>query len=245
MTAKDAEDAVVERLARVRESIDRAATRAGRRPEQVVLVGVAKRHPAELVAAAVRAGLRNVGENYYQEARDKIPKVQGILEACGVPCPRWHFVGRLQRNKARSVVGRFDVVQAVDRESLGQELNRRAAQDDRSLEVLLEVNLSGEAGKGGASPEALRSLLAASAGWSHLTVSGLMTLPRASDDPESARPVFARLRRLSESLRSEAGGQDLRELSMGMSADFEIAIEEGATIVRIGTAIFGPRSEKE
>ena len=237
-----AEDAVAARLAVVRASIDRAATRAGRRPEQVVLVGVAKRHPAELVAAAVRAGLRDIGENYFQEARDKIPKVQGFLEVVGVPCPRWHFVGRLQRNKARSVAGRFDVVQAVDRESLGRELDRRAAQAGRKLEVLLEVNLSGETGKGGASPNALPELLAASTAWSHLTISGLMTLPAASHDPETARPVFAQLRRLSESLRSAAGGRGLRELSMGMSADFEIAIEEGATIVRIGTAIFGPRS---
>ncbi len=108
---------------------------------------------------------------------------------------------------------------------------------------MLEVNLSGETGKGGVSPNALPELLAASTAWSHLTISGLMTLPAVSDDPETARPVFAQLRRLSESLRSAAGGRGLRELSMGMSADFEIAIEEGATIVRIGTAIFGPRSD--
>jgi pyridoxal phosphate enzyme (YggS family) len=236
-----AEAAVAERLVRVRERLEAAARRAGRRPEDVVLVGVSKRQAAARVAAAVRAGLRDVGENYFQEAREKIPEVRASLEASGTPLPRWHFVGRLQRNKAGPVAATFDVVQTVDRAELGAALDRRAGAADRRLRVLLEVNLSGEATKGGVAPDALPELVAAGAGWASLDVVGLMTMPAPTRDPEGSRPAFARLRSLAESLRDAPGGAGLRELSMGMSADFEIAIEEGATLVRVGTAIFGPR----
>ncbi len=235
---------VEERLAAVRERIERAAARAGRGGEPISLVGVSKGQAAEAVTRAVRAGLSNVGENYVQEACVKIPKVQAALEGFGSPAPRWHFVGRLQRNKARDVVGRFDVVETVDRESLGAELERRAAWGDRRLQVLLQVNLSDEPQKGGVAPEQLESLLAASADWSHLEVVGLMTVPAAESDPEQCRPAFARLRDLRDALREAPGGAGLRELSMGMTADFEVAIEEGATIVRVGTAIFGPRPDR-
>jgi pyridoxal phosphate enzyme (YggS family) len=234
-------DALGERLAAVRERIARAAVRAGRDPAQVALVGVSKRKPVELVVAAVRAGLGAVGENYVQEAVPKIEAVRAQLEAEGTPLPRWHFIGRLQRNKARHAASAFDVVETLDGEALGAELERRAARAGRTLEVLLQVNLCGEAQKGGARPEALPALLELSRGWPHLRVSGLMTIPAASRDPETSRPVFAKLRELAESLRRAPGGAELRELSMGMSADFEIAIEEGATLVRVGTAIFGPR----
>jgi hypothetical protein len=139
----------------------------------------------------------------------------------------------------------FDVVETVDRESLGAELDRRAQRAGRSLEVLLQVNLSGEPQKGGVDPQALPDLLLASQQWSNLRVVGLMTIPAPADDPEASRPTFARLRKLAEALRTAPGGEHLRELSMGMSADFEVAIEEGATIVRIGTEIFGSRSESE
>jgi pyridoxal phosphate enzyme (YggS family) len=236
-----AEAAVAERLAAVRERIAAAAARAGRRAQDVVLVGVAKRHSAALVTAAVRAGLRDVGENYFQEARVKIPEVRASLEGFGGAPPRWHFVGRLQRNKARHVATTFDVVQTLDRDGLGAALDRCAGEAGRKLAVLLEVNLSGEPTKGGVAPDALPDLLAASAAWTNLDVAGLMTMPAPSEDPEAARPVFARLRHLAESLRDAPGGADLRELSMGMSADFETAIEEAATLVRVGTAIFGPR----
>jgi pyridoxal phosphate enzyme (YggS family) len=235
------EEAIAARLATVRERVRRAALRAGLQPERVVLVGVAKRKPPQFVAAAVRAGLRDVGENYLQEARDKIQKVKVELEGSGVPEPRWHFVGQLQRNKAREVAKSFDVVETVDRESLGTELDRRAQRAGRTLDVLLQVNLSGEAQKGGVDPQALPDLLVASQAWSNLKVVGLMTVPAAADDPEASRPAFARLRQLADALRTAPGGEHLRELSMGMSADFEVAIEEGATIVRIGTQIFGPR----
>jgi hypothetical protein len=233
-----------ERLATVRRRIEGAAARAGRGGEPITLVGVSKGQAAEAVIRAARAGLSSVGENYLQEACVKIPKVEAALEGSGSPVPRWHFVGRLQRNKARDVVDRFDVVETVDRQSLGAELERRAARANRRLQLLLQVNLSDEPQKGGVAPAQLESLLAASAEWSHLEVVGLMTVPAAESDPERSRPTFARLRDLRDALRGAAGGGGLRELSMGMTADFEVAIEEGATIVRVGTAIFGPRAER-
>lgn len=231
--------ALAARLGAVRERMGAAAERAGRRPEEVALVGVAKRKPPALVAEAVRAGLDRIGENYLQEAEAKIPRVEALLE--GFPGPRWHFVGRLQRNKAGRVARLFGVVESVDREGLGRALARGAAAQGRELEVLLQVNLSGEARKGGVEPDALPALLESSQAWPGLRVTGLMTVPEASGDPEAVRPRFSRLRELRDSLRTAPGGAGLRELSMGMSADFEAAIEEGATIVRIGTAIFGPR----
>jgi hypothetical protein len=232
---------LAQRLARVRDRIGDAARRAGRSEGEITLVGVAKRQPAELVAGALRAGLACVAESYLQEARAKIPRVRALLEASGAPKPRWHFVGRLQRNKAREAVQLFDVVQSVDREELALELERRAAECERPLDVLLQVNVSHEPQKGGVAPEALPKLLAASARWSHLRVVGLMAIPSAESDPEASRPAFARLRELRDHLRGSPGGDGLRELSMGMSADFEVAIEEGATWVRVGTALFGAR----
>jgi pyridoxal phosphate enzyme (YggS family) len=226
------------RLASVRERIADAAARVGRKPEAITLVGVAKRKSAELIVAAVRAGLRDLAENYVQEAAAKIPAVNAELSAAGLAAPRWHFVGQLQRNKAREVVRLFDAVASVDRERLGTELERRAVQEDRQLDAL-----SGEPQKGGVEPAALPELLEASTRWSRLRVAGLMTVPAVEADPEDSRPDFARLRALRDELRGGPGGEHLSELSMGMTGDFEIAIEEGATIVRIGTAIFGPRSE--
>lgn len=236
------EGEIAQRVAAVRERICAAAGRAGRRPDEVTLVAVAKRVAPERVLAAARAGVGHVAENYVQEALDKIPKVQAALEGYGgTPPPRWHFVGQLQRNKARRVVERFDVVETVDRESLGTELEQRAARAGRSLDVLLQVNLSREPQKGGVAPESLPQLLAASAHWAHLRTVGLMTIPAWSVDPEASRPVFAQLRALRDCLQRAPGAARLRELSMGMSGDYEVAIEEGATIVRVGTAIFGPR----
>jgi hypothetical protein len=234
---------IASRLSTVCERVAAAAKHAGRKPEEISLVGIAKRKSAELIAAAVRAGLRDVGENYVQEAAAKIPLVNAELDRVGHEKPRWHFVGQLQRNKAKDVVRLFDTVGSVDRESLGAELERRAAQQERRLELLLQVNLSDEPQKGGVDPSDLRALLDASAAWSQLRVVGLMTIPAATGDPESSRSAFARLRELREKLQGEPGAEHLSELSMGMTGDFEVAIEEGATIVRVGTAIFGPRSE--
>jgi pyridoxal phosphate enzyme (YggS family) len=236
-----AEREIAAALAAVYERIARAAERAGRSPETIALVGVSKRKSAEQVAAAVRAGLRHVGENYVQEAAAKLPEIRALLAASGHAPPRWHFIGRLQRNKAAAVARDFDCIETVDRERLGHELDRRADQRAAPLEVLLQVNLSGEAGKGGVAPAELPALLAASRHWPRLRAIGLMAIPAPEEDPEASRPAFAELRRLRDSLRGEPGGEGLTQLSMGMSLDFEVAIEEGATIVRVGTAIFGAR----
>ena len=228
-----------QRLAALRERIDAAAKRAGRSPESVTLLGVAKRIASESVAEAVKAGLGDVAENYVQEATGRREELIQMLESARNPPPRWHFIGQLQRNKARVVAAHFDLVHTVDREPLGAALDRHAGAADRRLDVLVQVNISGEAQKGGVAPEDTAALLTASRAWSHLRVAGLMTIP-APGDPEAVRPAFAALRQLRDELRGEH--PDLRELSMGMSADFEVAIEEGATIIRVGTALFGPRS---
>lgn len=231
-------EAIADRLAEVRQRIAAAAQRAGRSVEDIELVGVAKRFPADDVVAAVRAGLTSVGENYVQEAQTKLADVHAALEAEGRAAPRFHFVGQLQRNKASHAARLFDVVQTVDRASLGDALDKRAGAAGRRLRVLLQVDVSGEAQKGGVDPAALPALLEAGSRWQNLEVAGLMAIPAAAPDPRAA---FARLRSLREALREAPGGETLRELSMGMSGDYEQAIEEGATIVRVGTAIFGPR----
>ena len=233
--------AAAARLAAVRERIANAAARAGRPAETIRLVGVSKRQPLVKIVAAVRAGLDCIGENYVQEALAKLPELQAELERYGAKTPRCRYIGLLQRNKAAAAVDHFDAIESLDRESLGNALERRAAAAGHPLEVMLQVDVSGEAGKGGCAPDALPSLLAASQHWPHLRVTGLMAIPAPADDPERMRPAFARLRELRDTLHSAAGGESLVELSMGMSSDFEIAIEEGATSVRIGTALFGPR----
>ena len=229
---------VADRLASVRARIEAAAARSGRSPEEITLVGVSKRIPVADVVKAVRAGLHSIAENYVQEATVKLPELRAALGAAGLEAPRTHFIGQLQRNKARHVVQHFDVVETVDRAKLGEELDRRAAAAGRRLRVLLQVNVSGEAQKGGVSPREAPALLEQAAAWRHLQVAGLMTIPAAAADPRTA---FARLRELREELRGASGGERLAELSMGMSGDFEVAIEEGATSIRVGTAIFGPR----
>ena len=231
------------RIQAVREGIERAARHAGREPDKVTLLAVAKRKTATELVAGVRAGLSEIAENYVQEALSKMPEVRQQLGTAA--SPRWHFVGRLQRNKARQVVEHFDVLHTLDRASLGDALERRAAESGRRLDVLLQADLCGEPQKGGAAPETLPELLEASLHWSHLQVRGLMTLPAAAPNPEDSRPVFARLRALRDELRALPGGASLDELSMGMSADFEVAIQEGATIIRVGSAIFGPRDQPD
>lgn len=229
---------IAERLASVRSRIDAAARRAGRDPREVTLVGVSKRMPAESIAEAARAGLSCVGENYVQEAREKRAALADCPEAQGLS---WHLIGHLQRNKARDAVALFDVVETIDREEIARELDRRAAAAGRVLEALIQVNVSGEPQKAGARPEELGALVAACAGLPHLQVTGLMTVPEAAASADDARGAFARLRTLRDALRKAPGGSGLAHLSMGMSADFEVAIEEGATLVRVGTALFGPR----
>jgi hypothetical protein len=231
---------VAARLAAVRERVAAAARRAGRAPDSVTIVGVAKGQPAARVVAAVAASLRDVGESFAQEAKAKLPLVRAELERRGVGPPRFHFVGRLQTNKARLAAELFGCVHSLDRPELARELARRAEAAGRRLRALVQANLSGEPQKGGVAPERLGELLALCRGLPALEVVGLMTVPEAEDDPERARARFAELRALRDTHAREAPG--LRELSMGMSADYEVAIEEGATMVRIGTALFGART---
>ncbi len=235
------ETTLAARIAAVRTRIDAAAAAVGRDPKDVTLVGVSKKKPANEVAAAVRAGLTHLGENYVQEARAKLGVVGQLLADPPGPTPRWHFIGQLQRNKARDVVRDFDVIETVDRASLGAELETRAAAAGRTLDVLIQVNVSGEAQKGGVDPDSLEDLLGQSRAWSNLRVIGLMGVPARATNPEANRESFRALRELRDRTREAPGGEGLQQLSMGMSGDFEIAIEEGATIVRVGTSIFGPR----
>jgi pyridoxal phosphate enzyme (YggS family) len=230
---------IAERRVAIETKIAAACARVGRTRNEVTLVGVSKRKPADAIVAAVRAGLRDVGENYVQEAIAKLPEVRAALGAA--PPPRFHFIGQLQRNKAGAVARHFDVVQTLDRAALGDALDRRAQTEGRTLEALIQVDVSNEPQKGGARPEDVAALLDASRAWANLRVIGLMTIPAAMPTADAMRPAFAALRELREALRSAPGAEHLTQLSMGMSADYEVAIEEGATIIRVGTALFGAR----
>jgi PLP dependent protein len=223
------------RLDGVRERIARAAGRAGRDPASVRLVAISKTFPADDVRAAAEAGQIDFGENKVQEALQKMSDTSGLALA-------WHLVGHLQSNKARKAGATFDVVHSVDDAALVAKLDQAAAVSGRGLELLVQVDLAGEPTKHGARREDLPPILEAARQCHAARIKGLMTLPPASSDAEQARPFFAALRRLRDNL--VAGGADpsmLSELSMGMSGDFEVAIEEGATIVRVGSAIFGRR----
>jgi pyridoxal phosphate enzyme (YggS family) len=230
---------IADRLARIQERIAQAAQRVGRRPTDVRLVAVSKRQPVERIAAAVRAGVRDLGENRVQEARDKRDAVLAAIGAA--PEPRWHLIGSLQRNKAGLATGLFDSVESVDRASLAASLASHAEAAGRRLPVLLQVNISREPQKAGVAPERAAALLAACREHASLELVGLMAIPAATREPEASRPAFAQLRALRDTLREQPGGESLCALSMGMSGDFEVAIEEGATSVRIGTALFGER----
>lgn len=235
------EPALAARIAALRARIDAAAHRAGRDPAAVRLLGASKRQPAARVAAAARAGLLDFGENYVQEASSKILMVKEILGSEAAAQLRWHGIGRLQRNKAREAVASFSRIHTVDSARLAAELARHADAAGRRLPVLLQVNLSGEPQKAGVAAAALPDLLDAVAAQASLEAVGLMTMPAPAADPELARPVFSALRALRDELRATPSGAKLSELSMGMSHDFEVAVEEGATWVRIGTDLFGPR----
>ena len=217
---------IIERLSTVRARIASACERAGRDPAAVTLVAVTKTHPVELVREAIEAGLSDLGENRAQEF---VPKAEAAAEQ-GLT-PNWHFIGHLQRNKVRQVLPHAAVLHSVDSERLIAEIERRAT---RPLRCYLEVNVSGEPSKGGVAPDALPSLLRAAADAANVEVAGLMTVAPLAPDPEQVRPVFARLREL-------ARAHGLAGLSMGMTDDYAVAIEEGATVVRVGRAIFGER----
>ena len=232
--ARDADAEIAARLAEVRARIGRAATRSGRLPGEITLVAVSKTVSAQLVAAAVAAGQRVFGENRVQEALGK-------AAACG-PGLAWHLIGHLQSNKAKAAVRFFDVVESLDSPGLAAELDRRAGEQGRRLRVLVQVKLAEEAGKSGVAQREAPALVETVARLPNLELAGLMTIPPPPEKPEDSRVWFERLRGMRDRWDGECCPPGaLRELSMGISADYEVAIEEGATIVRIGSVLFGAR----
>jgi pyridoxal phosphate enzyme (YggS family) len=225
-----------DRLHYVLSRMEQAALRSGRKADDVRLVAVSKTKPAESIRAAVAAGATIIGENYIQEAREKI---QGLTELE----VQWHFIGRLQTNKAKYAVRLFDLIHSVDSFKLAAELNKYARKAGKIQNILIQVNISGETAKAGIEEQEAIPLLRKVAPLENLRVRGLMTMPPFFDEPEKARPYFAALRQLRDRICS-ADIQHIRldELSMGMTGDFEAAVEEGATLVRVGTAIFGERT---
>jgi pyridoxal phosphate enzyme (YggS family) len=224
---------IAENLEFIRQRIAAAAERNGRSAKEVKLVAVSKTYPPEVIREAIEAGQQCFGENRVQDALPKIDALPPDLE--------WHLIGHLQTNKVRKVIGRFALFHGVDNTALALQMNRIAEEFGVTASILLEVNVSGEESKFGFSPGALPGALEELLPLPHLRVEGLMTMAPYYENPESARPVFEGLRKLRDAL-SAASGHPLKELSMGMSGDFEQGIEEGATIVRIGSAIFGKRA---
>jgi len=225
---------ISQNLEEIKGRIREAALEAGRDPAEVRLVAVTKTVALDRIQEAVTAGHTLFGENYVQEAKRKVAALRPELT--------WHFIGHLQSNKAKSAVEFFDLIHSVDRLRLAQALEQAASRRDKVQKILLQVNLAGEASKSGTAPEAAPDLLRAIRPMSHLQVVGLMTMPPWFDDPERVRPYFRALRELRDRLRDlQVVDGDLPELSMGMTGDFEAAVAEGATLVRIGTAIFGRR----
>jgi pyridoxal phosphate enzyme (YggS family) len=223
-------------LRRVQERIAGAVERVGRDPTEVTLVAVTKTHPPEIIRAAYELGLRHFGENRVEEAQGKVSELPEDIT--------WHMVGHLQSRKAALAMNLFDIVHSVDSVKLARRLDRFCVERGRTMSVLLEVNVSGEASKYGfpiADQEALEAAIAEMLPLSHVRIEGLMTMAPIVADPEDARPVFRDLRGLRDALAIRFSEVEWRHLSMGMTDDFEVAIEEGATLVRIGRAIFGPR----
>ena len=225
---------IAQNLSQVRERMERAAARVGRDPSGIRLIAVTKTVPIERIKEAHDAGAAIFGENYIQEARDKI----AAIEQAGI---QWHFIGHLQTNKAKYAVKLFDTIHSVDSIKLARELDTRASAAGKRVDCLIEVNLSGEASKFGISKEQAPELAHEMTGLNNISLRGLMTMPPYFDDPELSRPYCIALRRLKETI--ERTNIPLQELSMGMTTDFETAIEEGATMIRVGRAIFGERSE--
>lgn len=227
---------VAENLASIRARMKAACLRARRDPAGVKLVGVTKTVPVEIIREGVEAGITILGENYIQEARRKRDALRDLHVS-------WHCIGHLQTNKAKTAVECCDWIQTLDRQSLALELDRKAAAAGRRIPVLIQVNIGSEETKSGISPDDLPSFFNLASKLGGLEVRGLMALPPFFDEPERSRPYFRKMRLLIDMLRQGSpSARKLTELSMGMSGDFEVAIEEGATLVRIGTALFGSRA---
>ena len=228
--------ALSERIENVRRRITTAAQRSGRRPEEIILIAISKTHPPEVLKMALEIGITDLGENRVQEAEEKIATV-------GRKATRWHLVGHLQANKARRAVALFDYLHSLDSVELARRLDRLCVEEGRDeFPVLIQIKLGGEESKTGLDPRALPELLEEINSCQRLRLIGLMTLPPFFENPELARPYFAQLRELRDKFRAQGSFGDAEgELSMGMTDDFEVAIEEGATMVRVGTATFGSR----
>jgi pyridoxal phosphate enzyme (YggS family) len=221
-------------LTSIRSRIAAACQRSDRDPASVRLVAVSKTKPAAMIEEAAAAGQRLFGESYAQEFAAKAEEVQAPVE--------WHFIGGLQTNKVKYLRGKVSLIHSVDRLPLAEEIDRQWNKIDRTAEILIQINLSHEATKSGTDEASLEDLVRQAAKLPHLRIRGLMTLPPWLDDPEEVRPFFRRLRRLAEYVAAlKIPGVTMDELSMGMSHDFEVAVEEGATLVRVGSAIFGER----
>ncbi len=228
---------VTERVAEVKEKVEQACQRAGREMEDITIMAATKGRSVAEIVEAVNAGLSDVGENYVQELLDK----KGELDEAGYSDIRWHAIGHLQRNKVRYVVPICDQIHSVDSLRLAQEIDRRAARIGKVQAVLLEINIAGEESKFGIAPEQAPQLAEQIMELEHLQLRGLMTMPPYTDNPEDSRPLFKALRDLAEQLVGRGlPSEAMSELSMGMSGDYEVAIEEGATIIRLGTVLFGP-----
>lgn len=224
-----------DRIQKIEQQIRDAAEKAGRNAQEIRLVAVSKIKPASMVKEAIIAGQTLFGENYIQEAVAKVEEIGGD-EA------QWHFIGHLQSKKSKYAVGVFDLIHSVDSLKLATEIDKQAAKKGVVQNILIQVNTSGEESKSGTTDETVIALIREVAALKHIAVKGLMTMPAFFDDPEGARPYFRQLRLIKERINALAiDGVEMRELSMGMSGDFEVAIEEGATLVRVGTAIFGAR----
>ena len=228
---------IAQNIAEIQENIRKAAIRSGRDPGEITLIAVTKTHPVEAMQEAIDAGIPDIGENKAQEVVRKHPLLE--REA------RWHFIGHLQKNKVKYVIGRTALIHSVESMSLAREISRRAKKEGIVMPVLVEVNVSGEESKFGLSPDQVEVFLEEAGQLMGIRVDGLMTMAPDSEDPETARPVFRQLRQLRDELRSR--GYRLDILSMGMTNDYTVAVEEGSTHVRVGTAIFGHRdySKKE
>jgi len=227
---------IAENLERVREQIAQAAAKSGRATDAVELVAISKTHEAEKVREAIEAGQQLFGESRVQEARVKIPELPSNL--------RWHFVGHLQKNKIRHALPLFELIHSVDSLALAEEINRIAKEEGLHPRILLEVNVAGEGSKLGFSPDQLHDEIERLLDLPRLTIEGLMCIPPIAEEAEASRKFFIRLRELRHELENHCGIK-LTHLSMGMTQDFAVAVEEGATLVRVGTAIFGERSRKK
>ncbi len=224
---------IAQRLSLIRERIAQAAERSGRDPRTITLVAVSKRVSVDLLQEAVEAGQTLFGENYLQEAADKIALLPGAL---------WHFIGAVQSNKVRQIAELFQAVETVDRLKIAQALERQLIGLNKTMQVYVQVNIGREPQKSGVLPEHLEALVAGIGGCPHLRLAGLMAMPPYLPAPEEGRRFFTQMKELANDLRQRGVVENDLGLSMGMSADFEIAIEEGATVVRVGTALFGERT---